>query len=155
MNLKKLVDLAGAHARIVMIDLQQDLMPTWVMVDKRGKVNIVGTPWENDQEKILAEKRVKAWMRDHDIVRYSFVLEAWQAVLPAGVDPDNLSESDRPRNRADRVEVVVACATDDAKAEWRTWKTIRNETGRVIDLEPFRTDSEAEPEGWMRDMLDF
>ena len=155
MNLKDLVNLAGTHARTVMIGLQQDLVPVWLCIDKDGQPVIIATPWSNDREKALAKRKMKTYMRDHGIDSYSFVTEAWQATVPAGTDLDELTESDRPTNRADRIEVVVACATDNAHAEWRMWKTIRNSKGQVVDLERLQTDSEREPEGWMRDMLDF
>jgi hypothetical protein len=153
MNLKNLADLAEAHARTVMIEFQMDLMPAWLLVDKHGKVHILGTPWQNNHGKAVAEAKVKAFMREHEIVKYSFVVEAWEAKALPGTDLEEIPEEQLPRNRADRIEVVVACATDNARAEWRTWRTIRNRKGKVIDLKLYRENSETEPEGWMRDML--
>jgi hypothetical protein len=153
MNLKNLVNLAEAHARTIMIEFQMDLVPAWLLVDKHDQVHILGTPWQNNHEKAVAEAKVKAFMRKHEIIKYSFVVEAWEAEALSGTDLEEIPEEQRPRNRADRIETVIACATDNAKAEWRMWRTIRNRKGKVINLKPYRIDSDREPEGWMRDML--
>jgi hypothetical protein len=108
--LTNLADLAGEHAKRVLVDLGQRLMPQWVLVNARGGCDIVGTPWRDDREKELVTERMRKEMRKRKVTAYSLVIEAWAAAAPPG-----WKEGD-PRTpnwqRPDRREVVVAFATD-------------------------------------------
>jgi hypothetical protein len=55
---------------------QRSLMPTWVLVQPTGTMDIVGTPWADDLEKENAAIYIKRRMRQSEAVAYSLVTEA-------------------------------------------------------------------------------
>jgi alkylated DNA nucleotide flippase Atl1 len=149
-KLEQLVEMAGTHARAVLTVLNQSVVPTWVLIDDKGKISITATSWTDEREKATCVAMMRARMREEKIVAYSVVAEAWSAVQPKGwkvTDPHV-----RPSEDPQRVEIVLALATDGKETEWRRWRIERNATGRVVALEP-----EAIPQeqvvGWMANML--
>jgi hypothetical protein len=153
--LNALVHLAGMHARQVLVDLGQDLMPSWLLVDKAGKCTIVGTPWRSDQDKQRVRKLMREHMRKHGTVCYSVVVEAWAAHAPPDFNPakDELQPWEKPLQRPDRWEIVIAIASDGKQTQSKQWKIIRDwsQSGKIITLEPVVMD--AGIEGWMTEML--
>lgn len=148
-----LISLAEQQARNVLLVLHQPLMPTWVIIDKHGRPHICGTPWENDREKYLAGLAMKLQMRKLGAKAYSFITEAWCAQAPKDWDPDTpLPEKDRAMNQPDRLEVVIAFATDGDQCEWRRWTIRRNWNEQIICLEPAQ-DNFEKPEGWIAELL--
>jgi hypothetical protein len=148
--LSRLAEMAGEHARIVMIGLQQELMPQWVLINDKGGMDIVGTPWRDDLQKDVIAEIMRQRMHDDNIQAYSVVVEAWAAQAPKGWkagDP-HIPSSEHP----DRREVVIAFATDGQQVEWRQWATKRDQTGEVIALEPTDFDG-AQASSWMTGLL--
>ncbi|HEX4714876.1 MAG TPA: hypothetical protein VH164_08125, partial [Ktedonobacteraceae bacterium] len=145
-QLSHLADLAGEHARAVLVELGHDMMPCWAMIDRKGKTHIMGTPWQNQGEKDAMAALMRAEMRKLDVVAYSLVVEAWAAQAPKGwkEGEPHIPSSEHP----DRKEVVIAFATDGEHIEWRQWETKRNRAGEVIALE--RTDFDGvQATSWM------
>jgi hypothetical protein len=148
--LSKLADLAGDHARIVLIKMQMDLMPSWILIDEKGACEVVGTPWLNPEQKEAAARVMRKRMRKQKTVAYSLVVEAWAAQAPPGWkegDPRTPNEK-----RPDRQEVVIAFATDGKRIEWRHWATRRDYLERVVALEPTPFDGAA-ASSWMTELL--
>jgi hypothetical protein len=149
-QLSQLADLAGEHARMVLVDLGQDMMPCWLMIDRKGEAHIVGTPWRDEMEKDAMAAQMRAEMRRLDVVAYSLVVEAWAAQAPPGWKP---GEPHIPSELApNRKEVVIAFATDGNDIEWREWETKRNPAGEVIALEPVSMEDQG-PVSWMTELL--
>jgi hypothetical protein len=134
-------------------------MPVWLLVPAHGLPMIVGSPWKDDSDKERIRLRMRAHMKRLDVVAYSFVTEAWTAT----VEPDEVNWEDgtlkdpsrRARNRADREEVVIACACTATETVWKQWRIVREATTeRIVDLKekPF-TQSQRPPEGWLAEML--
>jgi hypothetical protein len=157
-HLDKLNELAGKHARLVLIEFKLALVPTWVLVTRDHKLKLVPTPWQNDAQKYQYTDAVRALMREKDVVFYSFVTEAWTATVGPGEwdesthrPLDGLPAGQRP----DRQEVVISCACSKELARWKQWRIVREATTeRIVDLKeiPF-PESQSQPEGWMADML--
>jgi hypothetical protein len=151
MNLTQLVELAGRHAESVLIGLGEDLMVTWLMVDADGKTtHILGTPWKDDLEKELTRLAIRAYIRVHKITAYSLVTECWAASAPKGWKPGepHIRSSEHP----DRVEIVIAVATNGKETLWRKWLIKRDSNERVVKLEPEEMDG-AKVSSWMTDLL--
>jgi hypothetical protein len=157
-QLDKLNELAGKHARLILVEFKMPLMPTWVLVTRDHKLKLVPTPWRDEAEKQQYAGAVRALMREKHVVFYSFVTEAWTATLKREEWDE---ETDRPldhipaRERPDRQEVVIACAASKDLVRWRQWRMVREPTTeRIIDLKekPF-PGSEGQSESWMADML--
>jgi hypothetical protein len=149
-QLSALADLAGEHARTVLVELGQDMMPCWLMIDRKGKAHIQGTPWRNQMEKDAMAAMMRLEMRKLGVVAYSLVVEAWTAHAPKGwkEGEPHIPSSEHP----DRKEVVIAFATDGEQIEWRQWETKRDQTGKVIVLE--RTDFDGvQATSWMTGLL--
>lgn len=148
-----LIKLAEQQVHNVLLVLRQPLMPSWVIIDKDGQPHIRATPWRSDREKALAAIFLKLQIRARKAQAYSFVTEAWAAEAPEGFDDINtpLAAKDRPMNRADRREVVIAFATDGHRSEWRQWLIRRDWNGRIITLEPAHDIDK--PEGWIAELL--
>lgn len=154
MELDELVELAGQQARIVLLEAKQsELLTSWILEDQAGRVSVIGTPWQSDVEKESARLYMRRYMRQHGTVRYSFLCEAWQAYEKPGEyrpeDPDWV----RPRDRADRIEVVIAMACDKENTRSRSWKIVRNDLEQIIALEPLEEIGEGPVEGWVTSML--
>jgi hypothetical protein len=149
--LTKLADMAGEHAKRVLVDLgHQSLMPQWVLVDAKG-ARIIGTPWRDDQEKEQMIERMRKEMRKRKVTAYSLVVEAWAAVAPPGWKE---GEPRMPNwQRPDRREVVVAFATDGKEIAWRQWIIKRDWQDHVRTLEPMPFKGDAQPTSWMTELL--
>ena len=157
--LDSLLELAGNHARTVLVEAKQrSMVPTWLLISQNGNVMIVGTPWENDQAKQRVRKLMRAHMKKLGVVAYSFVTEAWQATVePEEIDRATMTlfdEMRRPGNRGDREEVVMACAATATEVKWRTWRIVREATTeRIVGLKEKPFGSENPPQGWLCEML--
>jgi hypothetical protein len=157
-QLDKLNELAGKHARLILVEFKMPLVPTWVLVTRDHKLKLVPTPWQDEEQKHQYAGAVRALMREKHVVFYSFVTEAWTATLkPEEWD----EEADRPLDRVpagqrpDRQEIVLACAASKDLARFRQWRIVREPTTeRVIDLkEKPLPEGESQAESWMADML--
>ena len=158
--LSDLLKLAGDHARTVLVKAKQpSLMPTWLLLNQSANVMMVGTPWEDDDDKARARKLMRAHMRKLGVIAYSFVTEAWAATVePHEVDAERKTLFDPmrgPVHRADREEIVLACAATPTQIKWRQWRIVREPTTeRIVDLKAKpSSESEHSPEGWLVEML--
>src|SRR5260221_244217 len=122
-TLDQLLSLAANQAHLVLLGLRQpELIHSSVFIQEDGSSQILATPFANDGQKDATVAYVKAWMKNHGTVAYSFLAEGWQATLtPEEWNPDSgpIPEGDIPRNRVDRTEVVLPLATDGHETEYR------------------------------------
>jgi hypothetical protein len=130
------------------------LMPTWVLRDAGGNLTIVATPWGDDTEKKLFKLVVRRLMQKHKTVVYGFLTEAWMATTSKAEEEfgkDFVPPSERP----DRVEVLIALVADRTRTEWASWLMVRDETERLVSLEPrdFPGADGPKPVSWMADLL--
>lgn len=161
-HLDGLLALAGHHAQTVLVDLKmRSLVPTWVLVNDNAQVQIVGTPWDDEHEKNRVARKMRFEMRRRKTIAYSFVTEAWTATVEAHeLDLERRELKDpmrKPAHRADRQEVVIACAADKSGVMlWRQWRIVRDWQDQIVRLEekpfPFSV-TEHQPQSWLAEML--
>jgi hypothetical protein len=145
-----LADLAGEHARQVILGLRQPLAPSWILVGSDRKTHVIATPWRDDAEKKLMAQKMRNKIRQNAIVAYSFVCEAWAATKPRGWTPEKGGGAkDDPKRR----ECVIAMATDGKDYEWRCWLIKRDHLETITGLEPDHDFPGGAPEGWMTQLL--
>lgn len=132
-DLDALLELAGAHARTVLVDMKEaELPPTFLMIAE-GEHIFMPAPWRDEDEKRMVLGAVRAIMKESGVTRYSMVSEAWIAIQPEGWKP-GMPQGPLPGDRPDRKEVVFAIAADKATAKSRTWDIVRGESGVVVEL---------------------
>ena len=150
-----LIKLAEQHARMVLLEMHAGhLVTSWIFIDQHGAAHIQATPWQNDQEKELAKVMLKAQARKLRTRAYSFLSEAWAAAAPKDWDPTSpLPEKDRPMHQPDRLEIVMAFATDGQKQLWRRWLIRRDWQEQIIGLEALDDSYDQPPEGWVSELL--
>jgi hypothetical protein len=146
-TLDQLLQLAGEHAGNVILGLRKDLMPTWILINRQGPMNIIGTPWRNEAEKLFQRVKVKHQMEKAGTVAYSFVTEAWAASQAA-----DSTDTRPPVDRPDRRECVMAVAANGTKIKYAQWEIIRDWNERVIKLKPIDMEG-ARLESWLAKML--
>jgi hypothetical protein len=159
--LEAILRVAEIQARQILLELHMPrLVPIWVMIGGDGKVDILPTPWEDEHEKQSYADMVRILMRKRKVVAYSFLTEAWMAILDeeefdekTGRPHDGIMEA---RHRPDRQETVIACACTATMSRWRRWRIVREATTeRIIKLEeqPHSVGEEEAAESWLTEML--
>lgn len=147
-----LLDLADQQAHLVSLSLQQAVVPSWVIITQSGEARIQATPWKDAHEKELARHFITAELRRCNAQAYSFVCEAWMSKAPKDWNPEeDLSEAERPINRPDRIEVIVALANDGTQTLARRWEIKRDSQGLVCALEPMGESTASQ--GWTAELL--
>jgi hypothetical protein len=142
---------AESQAKEVIILRQQQLPPTWILVNAENEINIEATPWNDDLGKVLAKVYIKKRMIELKIIAYSFMSECWVANAPKGWQLEQPLFT-RPSKNPTRWEAVIAFASDGKNKDWRFWNIKRNKSNVAIALE--RLDEGIEDmEGWMDNML--
>jgi hypothetical protein len=135
-TLTQLLDIAGDHARRILVEEQQDeLLPTFDLRDAEGHGYLVMTQFVGktrdeviDCKDAIADQ-VRELIAKHKAVKYVFLSEAWmilRKVYREGI-------STPPADSADRIEVVIATATDGVDYQLRRW-LIKRDGGKCVDL---------------------
>jgi hypothetical protein len=153
MSVENMLIAAEAQARQVILEKQGELPPTWVLVDAQGQVEVEMTPWRDVFEKYMAEIFIRAKIKKHNVVAYSFLVEAWMANAPKGWEPGK-DPPIRASQRPERKECVVACAVTKEKKHWAFWEIKRDPQGKAIALEPQHEHEKGAGAGWMSELLD-
>lgn len=141
--IEQMMRMAYEHAERVLVkhgDERSSLVPIFaVMAD--GKLDVIATPWSNDEEKRMAQMLVRAKIKLNHAEAYSFVSEAWMLSVDKSEYPNAQAyDGIMPSQSERRVEVV--CVTAAAKSEtgldkrFATWTIERNASGRIVALKP-------------------
>jgi hypothetical protein len=160
--LDQLLELAGQHATNVLVSLKMDeLVPSWVLISPKDEKqwSVIATPWRGPLDKTRQVNRLVRYMREHAVIAYSFVCEAWAASInpEEGWSPDSgqpLPAHLRASQRPNRREVVMAVAATRATARYSQWLILRDALGAVSELrfEPM-AESDIAPESWIANLL--
>src|SRR5260370_16724899 len=129
------------------------LIPTFLVMSGT-KVEIFACPWQNDDQKHMAQDLIRGRMKAQKWNAYWFGSEAWMLV----VDRDDFEAQRRsaegslqPSKSERRIEVVtvVACAKHDAgmARDFQLWNIIRDDQGEITALEKQLMTETAEPTG--------
>lgn len=148
-DIDTMLELAERQARRVILEEHGQLMPTWCLIDKKGKTTIMGTPWANELERALAPVFLKVQMKKLGTVAYSFVSEAWVSRPPKGWEPGQ--PHIEPRKDPERSEGVVAFATDGVNRKMRRWLLKRDYHDLACELK--LTGDADEFQSWMSELL--
>jgi hypothetical protein len=132
-DLDALLDKAGQHARIVLVEMKEtELLPTFLMIAAEENI-LMPARWGDEAEKRLILRAAREIMKEKGVTRYSMVSEAWTAKQPEGWKP-GMPQGPLPSDRPDRKEVVIAIAADKTVTKSRMWDIVRGEGGSVVDL---------------------
>jgi hypothetical protein len=149
LTLSKLVELAGEHARNVLIDKHEPHLMASYLLHGPDASKVIGCIWRNFAEKELVIADVKRHSRAMRATMASFVTEAWAVERPLEIDPTQVIPSEEP----DRREYVIACATDGKRTESRTWQIVRDRPGGAI-IALFAADEKSQGQIGFNRMLD-
>ena len=129
LNVDELLDHAADHARNVLVGKPQaELTPTW-LIQTKTKTMLIGTPWHGDGDKETIITAMRMLMKLHDAQSYSFMSEAWKAVEDIN-HPTGLM----PRDREDKVEILIINACDRKGGKIRFYEIKRGPNAVVTDL---------------------
>jgi hypothetical protein len=152
-QLEELIDLSEDHARRILIGFQESLMPTWLIVDSKGEGHIIGTPWQDVEQKKMVEHEIRQELKRYGATAYSVVFEAWRADAPKGWLPGTPLPV-QPSNNPNRMEVVIAIAANPESVIWRMWRTKRNHLEQVCTLDKMDISQDLEgADSWMAGMF--
>lgn len=129
LNVDELLDHAVEHARKVLVGKPKAaLMPTW-LIQVKDQTMILGTPWDGDNDKDIVITAMRMLMKLRDVQSYSFMSEAWKATESLD-NPIGLM----PRDREDKVEVLIINACDRKGGKIRFYEIKRGPDAVVTDL---------------------
>lgn len=131
-QLNRLLDVAEMHARRILISFGADeLTPLFHLVCPGTHDYCIATPFSGDESKDAAAQMVREKIRETGATAYMFLSEAWMITREPGYD---LQRSQRPTDAPDRIEVVIAIATDGVGYKARRWRIKRGHRGQCVDL---------------------
>jgi hypothetical protein len=130
MTIDELIQNAYEHACNVLVGKPDaELIPSWLL-DAPGRLIIVGTPWDGDEDKDLVAAIMRKMLKEEGVTGYSFMSEAWvtaQAVGEPYIEP-RLSDKRR------EVVIISACTR---KADCvQIYEMIRGPDAVVTELKP-------------------
>jgi hypothetical protein len=148
LNVDELLNRAADHARNVLIgNPKAELLPTW-LIQAKGKTTLVATPWEGEMQKEIVTLAMRGILKKENADSYSFMSEAWMAHesldAPIGL---------MPRDREDKIEIVLINACDHQGAKVRTYEIKRDDKGVVTELELQTHGDEDEFSGRLYNLL--
>jgi hypothetical protein len=149
-TLREIFDLAQKNSKRVFLE-DGELVPIWhgVPEDPSAAQLLICSPWNGDDEKYQAIETIRDVFKQHRVVRYVFVVEAWAVT---GKDPSIMRC--RPSENPDRREILRIQAEDrDGSVLSGMYYILRPEHGPAT-LSPFHEDpSDMLQAGRMMGML--
>jgi hypothetical protein len=134
MTLDEMVKLAREHATRVMVGLQDELTPAWLLITAKGDIEIFATPWGNNREKHLVIETMRDVMREKHAAAYSMLTEAWMLRV-TGDAAKGEYKGPMPSESPDRQEcVVIMAANRDGEHRYETLETVRGAEGKCVEL---------------------
>jgi hypothetical protein len=138
-DLQKLIDFGFRRASKKLLRRGGELAAFFVLVGPTGERELIEAPLESHFQKPFMACAMREWMRHNATVAYVFVHEAWWAPPPTDWQLGQ-SVDTPPSEHPDRMEVVVASATDGFNSRWAIWKIRRGPRGLPVTLEPVQLD---------------
>ena len=134
-SLSEMLDIAGKHARMVIVGAQAQMIPLFDLRNAEGDSFLVAEQFVGATRAEVVDRKdaVAGFVREmivrHKIIQYSFMSEAWMITRKdwkqgVSVPP---SEAD------DRIECVIAMATDGKTYLSRRW-LMKREGETCVDL---------------------
>lgn len=155
MTLEDMVNLAVKQAEQVLVGTKEQLVPSWLLVDGEGKVEIFATPWSNWQEKQLTVGAMRLIMRKHGTIAYSLLVETWYAHATAEEVKQKEYVGPPPSERPDRQEAVaIMAANREGQTTHRMFEIIRKMDGRCRELRRLDGPEDSVTSGLFDNLLD-
>jgi len=108
-----------------------DLLPMWLIVKPDDSRDIIGTPWNDEREKVGILTMIRLMLKTENAKAYSFVSEIWMAKLEPGEKRTWKAAEEAPH----RKEGLMVVAATPEKQRMKSWEIKRNDKGRIIALE--------------------
>lgn len=132
MDLDELLQALTEHAQNILIERHEEsLMPMYHIVGDEQL--IIGCPWTNEKEKVATLRTIKAEAKKQNATMIGFVCEMWMTVHDTSVDVTKVVP---PSQSPDRIEGVLAVATDGTDTKANCWKIVRAEDNTILCLVP-------------------
>ena len=148
-DLDRLLDVAETHARNTLVMFGMDeLLPLFHLSCPGTHDHIIQVRFSGDASKDEAAQMIREKIRETGATAYMFLSEAWMVVRK-----EYTAQSVRPADADDRVEVVLALATDGVDYRTRRWRIKRDRRGRCVDLKLDSTGGETRAGGGRFDNL--
>ena len=149
-----LLKAAELHARATLIGGKGDMIPLCHLVHSDGQEAVIGTPWENDEQKEMTLRMLAALMRSTHVVRYMVMCEAWMRLATAE-EAENYKPGDpmpvvKVGEHPDRKEIVIASAIERGDKAVRIWETKRDGAGVCVDLVDITDTTEKWEGDWLK-----
>lgn len=137
-DLSALLRTAGEVARATLIERgEPEFVGMYHLISPQGDAVIL-CPWHNQQEKLVAIDRVKKIAHRLGATAAMFAGEVWMVArhTPTPWHAKHIFENDDPPSQQpDRVEAIIAVATDGTDTVANVWQIVRTRPGGpVLDL---------------------
>jgi hypothetical protein len=130
MNLHRMLTLMERHAhRVLLKKHEPSLTPMYHIIPAVGQHLIIGCNWKDTDEKLIALEFIKQKAIECHATQIGFISEVWM-VKYDNPSPDLLV--DPPSESPNRVECVLAVATDGFETMSKSWRIIRDKPGGKI-----------------------
>jgi hypothetical protein len=131
MTLDQLLDILEGHAHQMLLTLRHpELTPLYHICAPEGPDLVIGCPWRDEQEKLIALQLIREKARELHATAIGFISEVWfKRINDPLVDLDKV---ERPSQSADREEGVLAVVTDGHETKSRAWQIVRDRPGGAI-----------------------
>jgi hypothetical protein len=147
-KLEEMADVAYKFACQILVGGPKDLMPMFVIKrgGKENKMDVIGTPWADDNEKRTMVINIAMEIADQGCDAWSFLSESWFAHRTKG-EPLGPRPSEDPK----RKEGVICLVGDGQNTLLHSWETKRDEKGNCTALEKY--DEGDSFESWISQAL--
>lgn len=146
-DLDALVAFGEQAARAQLIGTRKQVPPTFIILTPAKGAEVFIAPWKSESEKDLAFHFVASLMKEQRAQAYAFVDEGWMSPIITAAEVLAVQEgrAQRASERPDRIEVVLAYATDGFNERSARWLIKRDELGTCVALERHKLAGGQEP----------
>lgn len=152
-TLRQLFQIGCHNAKRLFLE-RGEVTPMWHAVPEDGEHLLIATPWEDDDEKVIAIEYLRHKFKKLKVLRFVFIVEAWVVQMPEQVATNEAGPPwPRPSEHPDRREVVKIQAEDrDGSALSGMYYILRPEHGPAT-LSPFHEDQFTSVAGRLTGLL--
>jgi hypothetical protein len=124
-----------AAKRIIEVEKSEMLLPVFLTIDRAGRIGIIGTPLEDDEQKQALAELLRHKFKEEGVTHYVHVSECWQLVYAASEVKDGIPTI-RPSDSERREEIVIFCGEDIEGNQTVSSAPILRDSNNVRSLGP-------------------
>lgn len=128
----RLFATAEGFGRKTLLEDNGEVIPLWSIVCDDDSLEVIGTPWQDETEKVMALLMIKAALRSRRARAYSILSEVWTATWDKDQPKTWKVAGEAPHKKEAMMIIVVTPERHDFKA----WEIKRDIEGRCIALVP-------------------